>query len=130
MSAKSAPVFSKFVSDQGDILILAIILAFTAIGIAAKNKIFLQVSLFWMIFNFMVIWIGSKKEKTDERVLHHQYFSSYVTVIVVFFVLVLMGLIYKFNIFREINMQTHTQLIAWILGFTYALSYSILKRVK
>lgn len=124
MSAKSVTAFSKFISVQGDILILAIILAFTAIGLVAKSAMFLRISLFLMIFNFVLIWIGSREEKTDERIHHHKYFSSYITVIVVFCVLMLMGVMYKINILRDINMHTHTQLIAWILGFTYALSYS------
>jgi hypothetical protein len=130
MSTKSVTSYSKFITDHSDILILALILTLTVMSYVAKEEWYLRVSLFLMVLNFGNILYASRKDRADERIRHHKHFAAYVTVIVVFLVLALMSVLHKHDIVRGIEMHTYTRLITWVLGFTYALSYSILKRVK
>jgi hypothetical protein len=112
-----------------DIVILSLILVLAVIGAFLRNEFFFRISLVVAICNFALLWYGLRKAN-DERVNHLVFLASHVTMIVVFSLLAVVGTFVKHDIIQGIDIALYTRILAWLIGFTYALVYSILKRVR
>jgi hypothetical protein len=124
---KKNPI-SEFIKAQADIIRLALIVILALAGFLLHKDVLLRISLIAAVYNFAALWYGLRKAK-DERISSHLYLAAYITLLAVFIILGTMGSLYKNQFIQNIDVLLYTRIIAWFIGFSYALTYSIIKRL-
>ncbi|MDP2808221.1 MAG: hypothetical protein Q8O74_08835 [bacterium] len=121
---------SGFFKTQSDIIALVLIVVLAAAGLLFRQKYLLSLSLFAALINFTLIYFGSRREKQDERILHHRNLAAYHTLIAVFLLVAIMSLLFRNIIIKDISLPFFCRIITWSIGIMYALAYSIIKRLQ
>lgn len=121
---------SGFFKTQSDIIALVLIIILAAAGLLFRQRYLLSLSLFAALINFTLIYFGSRREKQDERILHHRNLAAYHTLIAVFLLVAIMSLLFRNNIIKDISLPFYCRMIAWSIGIMYAAAYSLIKRLQ
>ena len=124
---KNLPGFFK---AQSDIIALVLIVVLAAAGLLFCQRYLLSLSLFAALINFTLIYFGSRREKQDERVLHHRNLAAYHTLIAVFLLVAIMSLLFRSNIIKDISIPFFCRIVTWSIGIIYAAAYSRIKRLQ